>query len=68
MSVLTGRGHLTPVQADAYGAALLQLLGTRNPLEVLRSTPAALRRRLYAGHDLAHLRQLQRIRGVVTGK
>ena len=25
-------------------------------------------RRLYAGHDLAHLRQLQRIRGVVTGK
>jgi len=52
----------------AYGAALLQVLGTRNPLEVLRSTPAALRRRLYAGHDLAHLRQLQRIRGVVTGK
>jgi len=46
MSVLTGSGHLTPAQADAYGAALLQLLGTQNPLDVLRSTPAALRAEL----------------------
>jgi hypothetical protein len=42
MSVLTANGFLTPVEADAYVAALLGLLGDRDPLDVLQKTPAAL--------------------------
>jgi hypothetical protein len=43
MSVLSGTGILAPEDASAYTAALLHLLGTQDPLVVLRETPAALR-------------------------
>lgn len=43
MSVLSASGFLTPAQADAYTAAILRLLGTQNPVQVLRETPTALR-------------------------
>lgn len=46
MSVLTASGMLTPDQADAYGAALLNLLAERDPVAVLRETPEVLRREL----------------------
>ena len=46
MSVLSATGLLDPAQADEYSAALLHLLGARDPLDVLRSTPAALREEL----------------------
>jgi hypothetical protein len=41
MSILSGTGTLTPSQADAYSAALLDLLGAQDPVTVLRDTPAA---------------------------
>jgi hypothetical protein len=43
MSVFSSTGVLTPAQADESTAALLHLLGTQNPLDVLRETPATLR-------------------------
>jgi hypothetical protein len=43
MSVLSASGFLASDQADAYTTALLELLGTQNPLVVLRETPAVLR-------------------------
>ena len=43
MSVFSASGFLTPQQADDYINALLSLLGSRDPLEVLRETPAVLR-------------------------
>jgi hypothetical protein len=46
MSVFSATGHLAPAQADAYTAALLDLLGTQDPLTVLRATPAAVGREL----------------------
>jgi hypothetical protein len=46
MSILSATGTLTPAQADAYSAALLDLLGARDPLAVLRDTPAAVGREL----------------------
>ncbi len=46
MSVLSGAGLLTPHQADAYSAALLELLGDRDPVSVLREMPDALRQEL----------------------
>jgi hypothetical protein len=46
MSILSGSGHLSPGQADEYGAALLELLGTSNPVTVLRDTPRLLRQEL----------------------
>lgn len=46
MSVLSASGFLSPAQADEYSNALLDLLGDEDPLEVLRSTPAALRQSL----------------------
>lgn len=42
MSVLSASGFLTSEEADEYRAALLGLLGTQSPLQVLRDTPAAL--------------------------
>ena len=42
MSVLSANGFLTPTQADDYIAALLGLLGDRDPIEVMGETPAAL--------------------------
>lgn len=46
MSTLSASGRLSPAQASDYTAALLHLLGAQNPLEVLRETPAAIRREL----------------------
>ena len=46
MSVLSATGFLTPQQADEYSNALLSLLGSRDPLEVLRETPDVLREEL----------------------
>jgi hypothetical protein len=42
MSVLSARGAVSTSQEGAYTAALLELLGNRDPLDVLRSTPAAI--------------------------
>jgi hypothetical protein len=42
MSVFSAAGPLTPEQADAYIAAVLGLLGERDPVEVLRETLTAL--------------------------
>jgi hypothetical protein len=45
MSVFTNASATSsPDQARAYTAAVLDLVGTRNPLAVLRETPAAVRR------------------------
>jgi hypothetical protein len=46
MSVLSGTGHLTSAEADEYSAALLRLLGARNPVDVLQETLTALPREL----------------------
>jgi DinB family protein len=42
MSVLSASGASAATQAGAYTAALLELLGDRDPLDVLRTTPAAI--------------------------
>lgn len=42
MSVLSLSGNVTAGQAEAYVAALLDLLGSQDPLDVLRRTPDAL--------------------------
>ena len=44
MSLLTGRAASAVEEAGAYTAALLDALGGRDPLDVLREMPAALRR------------------------
>ena len=44
MSVLSATGLLDRSQADDYSNALLDLLGSRDPVEVLREMPGALRR------------------------
>lgn len=46
MSVLSATGMLAPTDADRYIAALLELLGDRDPVAVLRETPDALRAEL----------------------
>jgi hypothetical protein len=56
MSVFTAAGHLTPEQAEAYVAALLELLWDRDPVGVLRETLAALPVAL-EGLSVAQLRQ-----------
>lgn len=105
MSVFTNPASRSIEQAKAYTAAVLDLLGARNPMEVLQETPLALRKALaglsegqmaepeargkwsvrhvgvhaergeesvghmiglYAGHDLLHLCQLDRIRRAVS--
>lgn len=43
MSILSAKGPRTPAEAKAYGAALLDLLGTQNPLQVLAETSDLLR-------------------------
>ncbi len=43
MSIFSASGFLTPDQANAYTSHVLELLGDRDPLEVLAATPAALR-------------------------
>ena len=44
MSVFTNPASAAAGQAAAYVAAVLDLLGARDPMSVLRETPAALRR------------------------
>ena len=44
MSVFTNRASHSPDQARAYTAAILDLLGERDPMEVLRETSASLRK------------------------
>lgn len=56
MSVFTAAGYLTPEQAEAYIAALLGLLGDRDPVGVLRETLPALPAAL-AGLSGAQLEQ-----------
>ncbi len=46
MSVFTNSASRSVEQASAYTAAVLDLLGTRDPLDVLRSTDGSLRRSL----------------------
>jgi uncharacterized damage-inducible protein DinB len=48
MSVFTNPASGAPGQAAAYVAAVLDLVGDRDPLTVLRATPDALRRSLEA--------------------
>lgn len=43
MSIFTNRASHAPEEARAYTAAVLDLVGERDPLEVLRGTGAALR-------------------------
>lgn len=40
-------------QAESYASSVIRALGDRDPLE------------LYAGHDIVHLRQIERIRRAV---
>jgi hypothetical protein len=42
MSILSGSSTTAVAQAEAYTSALLDLLGGRDPLDVLRSTPATI--------------------------
>lgn len=56
MSVFTAAGHLTPQEAEAYVAALLGLLGDRDPVGVLRETLPALPAAL-EGLSIAELEQ-----------
>src|SRR5438093_968909 len=42
MSILSGSSTTAVAQAGAYTSALLDLLGGRDPLDVLRSTPATI--------------------------
>jgi hypothetical protein len=51
MSVFTNRASRSVEQAKAYTAAILDLLGPRDPMDVLKTTAAALRREL-ADSDL----------------
>ena len=44
MSVYTNRSSASPEQAQAYVAALLELLGDQDPLAVLRETPGSVQR------------------------
>lgn len=46
MSVFTNPASSSAEQAEAYIAAILDLLGDRDPLEVLEATPGALRDRV----------------------
>jgi uncharacterized damage-inducible protein DinB len=56
MSVFSNPSSTSLEDAKAYTAAILGLIGTREPLEVLRETPAALRRGI-AGLSEAQLGQ-----------
>ena len=56
MSVFTNTASRSVEQARAYTAAILDLLGTREPLPVLRETPDAVRR-IVAAVSEAHLSQ-----------
>ena len=51
MSVFSNPASSTAAETEAYVAALLRLLGDRDPVEVLRETPDAVRRFLDAVPD-----------------
>lgn len=55
MSVLSNRSIDPPQQRAAYAGAVLDLLGDRQPLEVVKATPAALETAI-AGLSLEQLR------------
>jgi hypothetical protein len=59
MSVFTNPATAAAGQAAAYTAAILDLLGARDPMSVLRDTPAALRRAV-DGMTAADLRRPER--------
>lgn len=59
MSVFTNPASRAAGQAEAYVAALLDLVGGRDPLEVQRRTPAALAAAI-EGLSLVQLRQPER--------
>ena len=59
MSVFTNPATGAAAQASAYVAAVLDLLGDRDPAAVLRETPAALRRAI-DGLSPAQLKQPER--------
>jgi DinB family protein len=51
MSVFTNRSSTSVETANAYTAAVLELLGQRNPMEVLRTTESGLRRGIHGLSD-----------------
>lgn len=53
MSVFTNPAARAPEHAAAYVAAVLELLGNRNPIEVLKATPDALRRSIEGAAESA---------------
>jgi uncharacterized damage-inducible protein DinB len=59
MSVFTNPASAAAGQAAAYVAAILDLLGSRDPMSVLRETPAALTRAI-AGMPAATLKTPER--------
>lgn len=59
MSVFTNPASRAPGEAKAYTAAILALLGQRDPIQVLHDTPAALRRAI-DGVPMTTLRQPER--------
>ena len=59
MSVFTNPASRAPQDAAAYVAAVLDLVGDRDPLAILRATPEALRRAI-DGVTLRQLRQPER--------
>jgi hypothetical protein len=54
MSVFTNPASSAAEQAQAYVEAILGLLGDKNPLEVMRQTPAALARVLDLPNSVLH--------------
>lgn len=59
MSVFTNPASGAPEHAAAYVAAILDLLGDRDPIQVLRDTPSALTRAI-GGLSPSRLRQAER--------
>ena len=59
MSIFSNLASRAPEEAAAYSAAILDLLGKRDPMTVLRETPAALDRAI-AGLSDAQLRRRER--------
>lgn len=64
MSELVYRASDAAAQAGAYVAALLQTLGSMRHAE-RGDEPLAHMIKLYAAHDLVHLRQIARIRQAI---
>jgi hypothetical protein len=54
MSLFTNSASAAPGRSPAYVAAVLELLGERDPLQLLRGTPDELRRAM-EGHDRTRL-------------